>query len=124
MNTLTFRPVGLPSGFNYIVSVASVTKSGVSPNTVSISIPSGSYTYSYSSIACGYPNQVSKITVSSNQTVPLTFVKSVTSPCNCQQITQSTSLQPSSIQTYLNYSIAGVFLAAAGIIGYKFYKLK
>lgn len=128
MNSITFKPVGLPAGTNYIVSIASVTKSAIAPDTVTMEIPSGKYTYSYSAIPCGYPNQVKQTSITSNETIPLQFVKSV-STCNCQKVTTSTSVPPTfpppkTMADYISYSLAAVFLGAAGVISYKFYKLK
>lgn len=126
MVTVTFNPMGLPSGVTYLVSIAGISKNGVSPESVNFNIPTGDFTYSYSAIQCGYPNRVNKITITSNQTVPIQFVKSQVKPCNCQKIPTSTSVSPvtSTNQNYINYGLLATFLGAFGILGYKFYKLK
>lgn len=132
MVTVTFNPIGLPSGVTYLVSMAGMSKNGISPHPVNFTIPTGNYTYSYSAIPCGYPNIVQKITVASNQTLPIMFTKSATLPCSCQKLPTSTTVKPVSPatstvinpQTYINYGLLATFLGAAGILGYKFYKLK
>lgn len=73
MYIVTFTPVTIPDGTDYTVEMAGITKTATAPKTISMSVPSGYYTYTYASAQCGYSPVSQTTDVSSNKSVPLIF---------------------------------------------------
>ena len=108
MYIVTFTPVAIPDGTDYTVEMSGITKTATAPNPISISVPSGHYTYTYASAQCGYSPVNRTIDVSSNRSVPLIFSTPIHSAHHKEQ-----NITPPEAGTVEEAEAAGIIFGSA-----------